>query len=164
MSHEEKIGQDWHSEHALYPKSHENCPDWSSETASRAPKWPMTAPGTHAPAYSAPEMAPSDLPEGSRGLQEAPLDPPEAAKGTPLGRPGRPKRRPRGPKMGPRWPKRGFKMAQVGCKMGPEMRKVAKVKLLKNHWSKMTPRGSQMAHLDPRGREKGPKRTSRRPR
>ena len=48
-----------------------------------APKWPRTAPGTHAPAYSAPEMDPSDLPKGSRELQEAPLDPPEAAKGSP---------------------------------------------------------------------------------
>ena len=48
-----------------------------------APKWPMTAPGGPAPAHSAPKMAQSDLPEGPRGLQEAPLDPPEAAKGTP---------------------------------------------------------------------------------
>ena len=47
-------------------------------------------------------------------------------------------------------------------------------KWLKNHWflscfgppgrPKMTPRGPQMAHLDPRGRQEGPKRTSRRPR
>ena len=57
-------------------------------------------------------------------------------------------------------------MAQVGSKVGPEMRKVAKVKLLKNHWflqcfgppgrPKMTPRGTQMAHLDPRGRQDDP--------
>ena len=40
----------------------------------------MTAPGGPAPAHSTPKMAPSDLPEGSRGLQEGPLDPPEAAK------------------------------------------------------------------------------------
>ena len=57
-------------------------------------------------------------------------------------------------------------MAQVGSKVGPEMRKVAKVKLLKNNWlymlfgppgrPKMTPRGPQMAHLDPRGRQDDP--------
>ena len=58
-------------------------------------------------------------------------------------------------------------MVQVGSKMAPEMRKVAKVKLLKNHWFlkcfgppgglKMTPGGPQMGHLDPRGRQEGPK-------
>ena len=63
----------------------------------------------------------------------------------------------------------GSKMAQVGSKVGPEMRKVAKVKLSKNHLFlqcfgppgrlKMTPRGPQMAHLDPRGLR--PKMTSR---
>ena len=50
------------------------------------------------------------------------------------------------------------KIAQVGYKVGPEIRKVAKVKLFKNHSFlhclgppgrlKMDPRGSQMAHLD----------------
>ena len=42
------------------------------------------APGGPAPAHSVPKMDQSDLPEGSRGLQEAPLDPPEAVKGSPL--------------------------------------------------------------------------------
>ena len=60
----------------------------------------------------------------------------------------------------------GSKMAQQGSKVGPEMRKVTKVKLLKNHWFlhcfeppgrlKMTPRGPQMAHVDPRGRQDDP--------
>ena len=60
----------------------------------------------------------------------------------------------------------GSKMAQVGPKVGPEMRKVAEVKLLKNHWfllcfgppgrPKTTPGGPQMPHLDPRGRQDDP--------
>ena len=56
---------------------------------------------------------PGDLPEGSRELQEAPFDPPEAAKGSPSDA------------------QEGSMMAQLGSKVGPEMRKVAKVKLFK---------------------------------
>ena len=90
----------------------------------------MIAPGGPAPAHSAPKMAPSDLPKGSRELQEAPLDPPEATKGslrTPRGAQETPKETQEDPKMA----QEGSKMAQVGSKVGPEMRKVAKVNLLK---------------------------------
>ena len=154
----------------MYPKSHENCPNWSSEGVHGAPKWPMKAPGGPAPAHSNPKMAPRDLPEGSRQLQEVPLDLPEAAKGSPWDA----QRSPRDAQGGPRGRQGGSKMVQVGSKVGPEMRKVAKVKLSKNHLFlqcfgspgrlKMTPRGPQMGHLDPRGRQEGPKRTTRRPR
>ena len=81
---------------------------------------------------------------------------------------------PKGAQEGAKRVQERSKMAQVGSKVGPEMRKVAKVKLLKNHWfllcfgppgrPKMTPREPQMAHLDPRGRQERPKGTSRRPR
>ena len=101
--------------------------------------------------------------EGSKRRPWTPQRPPRGALRTP-----------RGAQETPKGAQEGSKMAQVGSKVGPEMRKVAKVKLLKNHWFllclgppgrlKMTPRGPQMAHLDPRGRQEGPKRTSRRPR
>ena len=79
-------------------------------------------------------------------------------------RPWTPQRTPRGALRTPRGGlrdaqggPRGSKMAQVGSKVGPEMRKVAPVKLLKNHWFlhclgppggvKMTPGGPQMSQL-----------------
>ena len=81
---------------------------------------------------------------------------------------------PRGAQEGAKRAQERSKMGQVESKVGPEMRKVAKMKLLKNHWFllcfgpsgrlKMTPGGPQMGHEDPRGRQEGPKRTSRRPR
>ena len=61
----------------------ENCPKLELGGRLGAPKWPMTAPGGPAPAHSTPKMAPSDLAEGSRGLQEGGLGPPEAAKENP---------------------------------------------------------------------------------
>ena len=110
----------------------------------------MMAPAGPAPAHSDPEMAPRDLPEGSRQLQEVPLDPPEAPKGSPWDA----QRSPRDAQGGPRGRQ---EMAQVGSKVGPEMRKVAKVKLSKNHLFllcsgppgglKMTPGGPQMGQL-----------------
>ena len=57
----------------------------------------MTAPGGPAPAHSTTKMPPSDLPEGSRGLQEGPLDPPEAAKGGPSDDQGSPRDAQEGP-------------------------------------------------------------------
>ena len=112
---------------------------------------------------------------------------PKVNQRSPIGSQGKPKR-PRGAQETPggaqettKGAQEGAKMAQerskgdqVESKVGPEMRKVANVKLIKNHWFllcfghpgrlKMTPRGPQMGHLDPRGRQEGPKRTSRRPR
>ena len=67
----------------IAPKITRKLPKLELRGRLGAPKWPMTAPGGPAPAHSAPKMAPSDLPEGSRELQEGPLDPAEAAKGVP---------------------------------------------------------------------------------
>ena len=113
-----------------------------------------------------PKRAPREIkraPRGSPGLPRAPLRTPREAQETP-----------KGAQEGAKMAQERSKGAQVESKVGPEMRKVAKVKLLKNHWFllyfghpgrlKMTPRAPQMAHLDPRGRQEGPKRTSRRPR
>ena len=75
----------------------------------------MTAPGRPAPAHNAPKMAPSDLQEGSKVLQDGPLDPLEAAKGDPYDAQGSLRDAQETPKKG----QEGSKMPQVGSKVGP---------------------------------------------
>ena len=61
------------------------------------------------------------------------MDPPEAAKRA-LGKPREAQETSKGAQEGVKIAQEGSKMGQVGSKVGPEMRKMAKVKLLKNHW------------------------------
>ena len=127
-----------------------------------APKWPRTAPGRPAPAHSTPKMRPNEGRQGSKRHPWTHQRPPRGPLRTPRGA----QETPKGAQEGSKMAQEGSKTAQVESKVGPEMRKVSKVKLLKNHLflkcfgppgrPKMTPRGSQMVHLDPRGRQDDP--------
>ena len=119
--------------------------------ASRDSKMAMTALGAPAPVHSGPKMAPSDRPEGLRELQEATLDPPEAAK-------------PREVQETSQEAQEGAKVAHAGSKVEPRMRKVAKAKLFKKALVFLVFRASWLSQDDPKKTTNGslrPKRTSR---